>query len=122
MPRTRGEDFDFHRTGPPPPVAGDATPAVARYFYVLADDHIVKEFCVAGAVGPQRVETLAPDGTPERWPSSHRGDLLVFTPPDGYAGAQGLVYAWDRRLQRAEPMGRGELERRALGNRVSVAL
>jgi hypothetical protein len=46
----------------------------------------------------------------------------MFRAPDGYAGGQGLCWSYDRRLQRGEPMPRPELERRALGMRVSVSI
>ena len=95
-------------------------PRIAYYFYRLRDDHIVSEFCVANAGDPrQAVETLAPDGTPQRWQQRHEGDLLVFTSPDGYAGDQGILWLYDRRLQLGQPMPREELERQALRMRVS---
>lgn len=95
----------------------------ARYFYVLKDDHIVSKFCVEGATDPgQFVETLAPDGTPQRWAKRWEGDLLCFYPPDGYSGAQGMIWAYDRRLQSAEPMPRRLLERRALNMRFSITV
>jgi hypothetical protein len=96
-------------------------PATAWYFYRLREDDFVAEFCVAGASDPtQYVETLAPDGTCQRWARREEGDLLVFRPPDGYSGAQGLIWAYNRRLQRGQAMPYAELERRALGMRVSV--
>lgn len=95
----------------------------ARYFYRLRDDHIVREFCVEGATDPwQSVETLAPDGTLQRWHRRMEGDLMVFHPPDGYVGEQGLLWSYDRDLQEAEPMPRDLLERRALNMRVSVVV
>jgi hypothetical protein len=93
---------------------------VARYFYRLKDDDIITEFCVAGAVGAQSVETLMPDGSHRKWDSCWDGDLLVFKPPDGGCVPHGLMWYYDRRLQIGEPMERPELERRALGNRVSI--
>jgi hypothetical protein len=121
MSLTPGLDFD--RTGLTEiPVSADATPAVARYFYLIKEDDFVTDFCVAGAVGPNSVETLAPDGSFQRWPSFWRDGLLMFRAPDGYAGGQGLCWSYDRRLQRGEPMPRPDLERRALGMRVSVSI
>jgi hypothetical protein len=94
----------------------------ALYFYRLADDDFVREFCVAGATDPhQTVRTLAPDGSEQRWDRREEGDLLVFRAPDGYAGSQPLLWAYDRRLQLGEAMPRRELESRAL-NRISVVV
>lgn len=96
-------------------------PQQAYYFYLLQDDDFVKEFCVANSGDPhQTVATLAPDGTWQYWKSRAEGDLLVFHPPDGYTGDEGLLWAYDKRLQRGEPMPRAELERRALAMRVSA--
>lgn len=96
-------------------------PRRAFYFYRLRDDHLVSEFCVANHGDPnQYVETLAPDGTAQRWARREEGDLLVFSPPDGYAGAQGLLWAYDKRLQLGRPMPRPMLERLALNMRKSV--
>lgn len=97
-------------------------PPIARYYYVLKDDHIVEEFCVAvdGGDPNQYVETLAPDGTAQRWTRRTRGDLLVFLPPDGYSGAQGMLWVYDKRLQSGQAMPRAELERRALNMRISI--
>jgi hypothetical protein len=95
--------------------------SVARYFYRLKNDSFIREFCVEGATDPwQTVDTLAPDGTPQRWRREMEGDLMVFYPPDGYEGEQGLLWAFDPLLQRAEPMPRDLLERRALNMRVSI--
>lgn len=100
--------------------AGHA-PARCHYFYRLREDDFVNEFCVAGSKDPnQFVETLAPDGTPQRWAKRAEGDLVIFTPPDGYAGSQGLLWSYDRRIQVGEPMPREELERQALRCRKSV--
>lgn len=100
-----------------------SVPRTAWYFYRLKDDDFVREFCVANARDPnQTVETLAPDGTHQKWARRHEGDLLVFTPPDGYAGDQGLLWAYDRRLQVGEPMPREQLEKLALDSRVSVVM
>lgn len=96
-------------------------PRTAFYFYRLRADDYVSEFCVANHGDPdQYVETLAPDGTTQRWRKREEGDLLVFTPPDGYAGDQGMIWAYDRRLQRGESMPRVMLERLALRMRVSI--
>jgi hypothetical protein len=94
---------------------------VAYYFYRLREDDFANEFCVAGNRDPALlVETLAPDGTPQRWAKRSEGDLTVFTPPDGYAGSQGFVLRCDPRYQVMEPMPREELERQALRCRKSV--
>ena len=99
------------------------TPKPCRYFYRLRDDDFVNEFCVANSADPdQFVESLAPDGTPQRWRARADGDLVVFTPPDGYDGNQGLLWAYNRALQVGEPMPREELERQALRCRKSVDL
>jgi hypothetical protein len=120
MPRTPGIEFD--RSGSTEiPVCADATPAVARYYYLIKEDDFVTEFCVAGAVGPNSVESLAPDGSCQQWPSFWRDGVLVFLSPDSYAGGQGLFWSYDKRLQFGKPMPRPELERRALGMRVSVS-
>ena len=103
-------------------LSGAPEPATAHYFYRLKADDFVSEFCVAGAVGPNTVHTLAPDGSEQPWARREEGDLLVFRPPDGYAGGQGLLWAYDRRLQRGEAMPRPLLERYALRCRVSAAL
>lgn len=96
-------------------------PRTAHYFYRLKDDDFVSEFCVANSADPgQYVETLAPDGTAQRWDRRDEGDLAVFRPPDGYSGSQGVLWAYDRRLQRGEAMPRVQLERLALRCRVSV--
>jgi len=98
-------------------------PRTAYYFYrVREDDSLIREFCVAGHADPnQYVETLAPDGTLQRWQKREEGDLLVFWPPDGYAGMQGVLWCYDRRLQIGEPMPRPQLERELLRNRHTVA-
>lgn len=97
-------------------------PRPAYYHYRLRQDIVVSAFCVAGASDPdQYVETLAPDGTKQRWAKRSEGDLLVFVPPDGYAGRQPLLWMYDKRLQRGEAMPQELLERYALGCRVSVA-
>jgi hypothetical protein len=100
----------------------------AWYFYRLKDDDFVAEFCVANAQDQptdgfpqgQFVETLAPDGTRQRWAKRQDGDLLVFRPPDGYAGGQGMEWHYDKRLQRHQAAPRHLLEKYALGSRVSV--
>lgn len=93
----------------------------AYYFYRLKTDDFVSEFCVANSGDPnQCVETLAPDGTKQRWKKHSEGDLVIFTPPDGYAGGQGLLWFYDRRLQIGEAAPREELERLALRMRVSA--
>lgn len=98
-------------------------PRVAYYFYRLKDDDIVSEFCVANAADPhQYVSTLALDGTEQLWQRRDEGDLVIFRPPDGYLGSQGLLWAYDRRLQVGEAMPRAELERYALRHRVSVVM
>lgn len=95
----------------------------AFYFYRLRDDDFVNEFCVANSGDPnQYVETLAPDGTPQRWRQRHEVDLVIFTPPDGYDGNQGLLWAYDKRLQVGEPMPREMLERQALRMRKSLVM
>jgi hypothetical protein len=103
-------------------------PRVCRYFYRLKDDDLVTEFCVANALDVptegfpdgQYVATRAPDGTLQRWAKRLEGDLLVFRPPDGYAGGQGMEWHYDRRTQRHEPIDRPTLEKLALSGRVSV--
>lgn len=96
-------------------------PRIAWYFYRLKDDDFVSEFCVANSADPdQSVHTLAPDGTKQPWEKRQEGDLTVFRPPDGYQGDQGLLWAYDRRLQLGEAMPRKELERYALRFRVSA--
>ena len=93
----------------------------AYYFYVLKDDHIVAEFCVANAQDErQSVLTAAPDGTLQVWKKAARGDLLVFYPPDGYTGDRPMQWMYDRRLQIGEPMPRDLLEKYALRNKHSV--
>lgn len=97
--------------------------ALCYYFYRLKEDDCVREFCVAGAVDPdQYVETLAPDGTPQRWEKRQEGDLLVFHPSDGYAGDQCLLWSYNKSLQRGEAMPREQLEKLALSMRCSVCL
>ncbi len=93
---------------------------IAWYFYRVRHDHFIFEFCVANARDPnQYVESDAPDGSKQKWRQYHEGDLLVFTAPDGYQGGP-LGWFYDDRLQQGQAMPRSELERRALGNRVSV--
>ena len=100
---------------------GHHTPPTAHYFYRLRNDSRITEFCVAGATDPhQFVESLAPDGTRQRWPSRREGDLLVFSAPDGYTDGP-CGHGYDGSLQRCEPAPREVLEREALRNRVSVA-
>lgn len=102
----------------------------AWYFYKLKMDDFVAEFCVANADDTptddfpegQWVATRAPDQTLQRWAKSQVGDLLVFRPPDGYTGGQGLEWHYDKRLQRHQAADREAMERYALGNRVSVAM
>jgi len=97
--------------------------ASATYFYRLREvsDEIITEFCVRGHSDPRQfVETLAPDGTPQRWENREEGDLLVFHAPDGYSGQQGLIWSYDNRLQEAVPMPRAELEKEAMRMRVSA--
>ena len=121
MPLTPGLEFD--RSGLTEiQVSEDATPAVVRYFYLIKNDDFITEFCVAGAIGPNSVETIAPDGSFQQWPSFWREGMLVFRAPDGYSGGQGLIWSYDKRLQSGEPMTRPELERRAMRMRVSVDL
>ena len=93
----------------------------AWYYYRLREDDFVSEFCVANAKDhDQTVETLAPDGSAQLWARRWEGDLLVFHPPDGYAGNQGLVWRYDKRFQRHEPAPREVMEREALRNRVTA--
>ncbi len=92
----------------------------AHYFYRLSNDSRINEFCVANSSDPnQFVDSIAPDGSKQRWAKRTEGDLVVFTPPDGYIdGAVGWMY--DRRLQIGQPAPREVLEREALRNQVSV--
>ncbi len=90
------------------------------YFYRLRNDNFIKEFCVAGAQDPEQyVDTPAPDGTKQRWIKRMEGDLLVFTPPDGYEGGA-IGWMYNRKLQIGEAMPRAGLERLALRCRVSA--
>jgi hypothetical protein len=96
-------------------------PRIAFYFYRLMRDDFVREFCVANHADPhQTVETLAPDGTHQCWDRREEGDLLIFRPPDGYAGDQGLLWSYDRRLQIGQALPRPALEHEALNGRISI--
>lgn len=94
---------------------------MAIYFYRVKNDEMITEFCVAGATDPnQQVETPTPDGTMQRWKKRVEGDLLVFTPPDGYTGGA-IGWKYDRTLQQGRPAVREELERELLKSQVSVS-
>ena len=96
-------------------------PRTAHYFYRLKDDNLVSQFCVANSGDPnQWVETMAPDGTMQRWQKREEGDLVVFYPPDALASQQVIGWAYNRDLQIGKPMPREELEKLALHHRVSV--
>lgn len=91
------------------------------YFYRLREDDFVSEFCVIGSADPnQQVETMAPDGTIQQWEKRKEGNLIVFRPPDGYVGNQGLMWHYDRTLQHGEAAPRDVLEREALNNRLTI--
>lgn len=107
---------------PPPPQVIIRGPFTCWYFYRLKRDDYVSEFCLAGwAQDPEQyVATLDPNGQWQRWHRRQEGDLLVFRPPDGYRGDQGLGWYYNRQLQVGEAMPRKELEKRALNSRVSV--
>jgi hypothetical protein len=86
----------------------------AYYFYRLRNDSFILEFCVANASDPEQyVDSRAPDGTLQRWAKHHDGDLLVFTPPDGYDGGP-VGWMYNRRLQQGHAAPRAVLEREAL--------
>lgn len=94
-----------------------------HYFYRLKDDHVVHSLCLVGAKADDpllAVETLAPDGTTQRWKMTRESGMLVFWPPDGYAGVQGLVMRYSKDVQRHAAAPRELLERYALNNRTSV--
>ncbi len=91
----------------------------ARYFCRVKNDDFVAEFCVAGWADPdQQVHSPAPDGTTQVWRRRLEGDLMVFTPPDGYSGGP-VGWLYDPRLQRGSAADRGVLEAELLRNRVS---
>ncbi len=76
---------------------------VAYYFMRMKEDNLVAELCIAGASDPnQTVSTLAPDGTKQFWDKRWEGDLLVFHPPDGYAGDQPLEWHYNKLFQRGK--------------------
>lgn len=90
------------------------------YFFRLKDDHIVDSLVLANVNedDPElRVETLAPDGTTQRWWRREEDGCLVFYPPDGYAGIQGLLLNYSRNLQQHAPAPPEMMERLALRNR-----
>ena len=94
----------------------------ALYWYRIRNDNFIREFCVANSGDPnQYVESMAPDGTRQRWQKRDEGDLIVFTPPDGYdGGAVGWMY--NRRLQRGRMAPRDLLEKQALRMRKSLII
>jgi hypothetical protein len=94
---------------------------VATYFYRLKEDDFVAEFCVANSHDPdQWVGTLAPDGSLQQWAKRDENGLVVFRPPDGYTGSQGMEWHYDKRMQVHEAAPRELMEKLALNNRVSV--
>jgi hypothetical protein len=93
---------------------------VAWYFMRTRNDSRITEFCVANARDPhQEVKTKAPDGRMQRWAKRWEGDLLVFTPPDGYVEGP-LQWRYDKRLQIGQEADRKVQEREALRGRVSA--
>lgn len=96
-------------------------PRIAWYFYRLNTDDGISEFCVANHQGDpgQFVQSKMPDGSNVVWDRREEGDLLVFRPPDRRLADQGMLWAYDKRLQRGEPMPQAQLEKLALGGRVS---
>lgn len=98
-------------------------PNVVYYAYHLKRDDYVEEFHVANASDPyQWVETLAPDGSRQKWPSRWRDGVLVFHPPDGYSGGQGLLWHYDPAMQECIRISRANMEKIALRNRHSVVV
>ena len=97
--------------------------SIVYYAYVLGRDDYVEEFHVANASDPhQWVETLAPDGTRQKWPDRMRDGVLVFYPPDGYSGGQGLLWHYDPRWQECVRISRAAMEKIALRNRHSLVV
>lgn len=93
----------------------------ARYFQRVYAHGARIEFCVANHQGDpnQHVMHMAMDGTQRFWQKREEGDLLIFRSPDDWDGRTGLMWSYDRRLQRGEPMPTAEAERLAMGSRVS---
>jgi hypothetical protein len=126
MPLTHGLDHDRLASFTTFAIAPPVEPRQATYFYVLKDDHIIDEFCVANSEGPVSVESYIVDpklgGGPaiQKWDSFWRGNLLVFKPPDSYVGDQGWWVHYDRRLMTLERMDLVELDRHALRMRTSI--
>jgi hypothetical protein len=95
---------------------------VFRYYFVLRDDHIVESLRLVGAVAEDpllRVDTVLSDGRSVPWERRVEGDELAFYPPDREDSRMPAM-RYDDRVQRHEPMGRPEMEKRALRFRHSA--
>src|SRR5262245_13238728 len=92
------------------------------YYWVLRDDHIVESLRLVGALAEDpllRVFQLDASGNEMPWARRIEGDELVFYPPDPECSRMPMM-RYDDRIQRHEPMERGEMERRAMRGRVSA--
>lgn len=118
------------KCGLPYPLRADYThvcpgPRIFHVFYRLTDDHIIDSFCCVGADATDpllAVETLAPDGTTQRWAMRREDGMVVFYPPDGYSGGQGMVLRYSKEIQKHQLAPREVLERYALRHRVSLTV
>lgn len=93
-------------------------------YYRLRNDDVVHSLVLVNADDTDpllAVDTLAPDGTVQKWAMTRDAGRLVFWPPDGYSGSQGMCLHFSKDIQRHESAPREVLEREALGNRVSSA-
>ena len=124
MPLTKGEPYDFigNYTG----WVAESSPAKATCAVRVHGDRLHYDVGIMGAVGPQSVKSVSPTGDHVEWDSYWEGDMLIFTPPDGYDIHHGFFWGYDKRIQEgyilhgATPKERLERDRFALQYRTSV--
>ena len=119
MPFEKNETYDYlaNYTGW---VAVDAEPAKATYAYRLHGDRLHYDVLILGSRGPVSVKSVSRSGNHQEWSGRHEGDAMVFEPPDGSDINDGFFIGYDKRLMSVQAMDRYEIERFAMGYRVSV--
>lgn len=95
-------------------------PEPAFYYYQLDSHSGVTELRIENARDPDCTMEIVLDNAPFRCDKRWQGNTLIFHVPQGYDLTKGVAIKWNRRLQTLKPLPDAEIERRAMGNKVSA--